>query len=270
MRSQVFRFASPPMSSRPIESTDHLEHAGLARRSAASPPGPRATSSSVSRPSSTIARANAFSASNAVSPSAALASRSAPSGPSATVSAPAAVFRAIIPSSVARICASVGSGKSTQRDQRFQLRRNPRGRRDQDQGPRHGTVLVEPDGVLDLPDQLGVGRRVRRAQPRVQVQKDHHAGHGQRGGRGQRRVRGAGLRIAGLTEGSEPVGGRPRVHLPGGGDLGRSPTTAAISASTRDSSAVWMDSSGKRARISRRRFVAKSSTTRCSLGRSPS
>ena len=70
-------------------------------------------SSSVSRPSSTIALANAFSASNAVSPSAALASRSAPSGPSATFNAPAAVLRAIIPSSVARICGSVGNGKST-------------------------------------------------------------------------------------------------------------------------------------------------------------
>ena len=72
-----------------------------------------AMSSSVSRPSSTIDRANAFSASNAVSPSAALASRSAPAGPSSTFSAPAAVLRAIIPSSVARICGSVGSGKST-------------------------------------------------------------------------------------------------------------------------------------------------------------
>ena len=70
-------------------------------------------SSSVSRPSSTIERAKAFSASNAVSPNAAFASRSAPAGPSSTFSAPAAVFRAIIPSSVARICGSVGSGKST-------------------------------------------------------------------------------------------------------------------------------------------------------------
>ena len=70
-------------------------------------------SSSVSRPSSTIERANAFSASKAVSPSAALASRSAPAGPSSTFSAPAAVLRAIMPSSVARICGSVGSGKST-------------------------------------------------------------------------------------------------------------------------------------------------------------
>ncbi len=41
----------------------------------------------------------------------------------------------------------------------------------------------------------------------------------------------------------------------------RLPTTAAISASTRDSSAVRMDSSGNRARISRRRLVAKSSAT---------
>src|SRR5664279_6316082 len=39
----------------------------------------------------------------------------------------------------------------------------------------------------------------------------------------------------------------------------RLPTTAAISFNARDSSAVWIDSNGKRARISRRRLVAKSS-----------
>ena len=120
----------------------------------------RAMSSSVSRPSSTIARAKAFSASNAVSPSAALASRSAPvraecdrqrAGRGVPGDHPVQGRPDLRPRSAA------GSRRSG--DQRFQVRRDPRRRRDQDQRPRHRPVLVVADGVLERPDQLGVGRR---------------------------------------------------------------------------------------------------------------